>query len=241
MLTTTILTSLFGLFYAGPQILPFPGAVPGKVSAGLTFVSSVCGPASPGSNGGASAAINTVGANFLVLAAADDHSGPTVSDSLGNTWTPLTGANPANYLNIWYAQSPVVGASQTFSVAGSGQYPAFCAMAFSGMVTAGVFESGTWSYSGNSTNTVQPAPIAPSSGHNLVITGDGFYCSGQTFAVSSPFSAAIGLNYASGINYGLHMSYLIQSGSASVSPVWTLSPGPPACSQGVVVAAFQGQ
>ena len=65
----------------------------------------------------ASSAINTTGANLLIMTTVhNDASAETVSDSLGNTWTALTPKNQfaAVQTTIYYAKNPTVGSSQTF-------------------------------------------------------------------------------------------------------------------------------
>jgi hypothetical protein len=226
----------------GQARIPGPGGATASAQApaNIALVSWVMGPATPAAGGGASAAINTAGANFLVLIEANDSGSPTVGDSRSNTWTPLTGGAIPPHINIYYAQSPSVGASHTFSVTGPSQYPGFCVMAFSGMMPINVYEAGTWGYNTSGGNTVQAGSITPGSGHNLIVTGSSYVYTGQSFSVGSGFSAPLCIPNA-GLNYVLSASYCIQSGSTAVNPTWTASPGSLSGAQGAVVAAFEGQ
>jgi hypothetical protein len=208
---------------------------------GITLVSKVLGPATPGSGGGAANAINTTGANFLVAVVAS--LGSTITDSVTgcgspcNTWTALTsyGISPQN--RIYYAQNPTVGTNHIITCSGGGTYPAFSVYAFSGMLTSGVFDSGTDSGATGTSTIIQPGSITPSSGHRLLISSLGENTPGTTVTVDSSFSTPDLLGAGGGTNYGLATSYLIQTTGTTVNPTWTLS-----SVDGLVsnIAAFKG-
>jgi YD repeat-containing protein len=70
------------------------------------------------SNSVTTAAINTTGANFLVIALSySTGATPTLSDNKGNTWTPLTTSAVTGTVTerLYYASNAVVGSGHTFS------------------------------------------------------------------------------------------------------------------------------
>jgi hypothetical protein len=192
---------------------------------GIALVTHVAGPVTAGSGGGVSAAINTTGANFLVLNASFYSSGctVTVSDSNSNTWAALTGySNGASTGRFYYAVNPKVGSGHTFTVSGSSCYPSFEVAAFSGMKTSGVFDSGTDSGANGNSATIQPGSVTPPSGYQLVMTGVSID-SGSVSSVNSSFTMTDSLAYSGGNNFGSGMAYLVQHPGAAVDPTWTIS------------------
>ena len=105
-------------------------------------------------------AINTTGANFLLLCSTfytDLTSTP--SDSKGNTWQSLTKYGTTNsFVRIFYCYNPSVGSDHTLTMTfGSSNYASLFAYSFDGMdITSGVFdaENGASAYA---TGTVTPA------------------------------------------------------------------------------------
>ena len=84
-----------------------------------------------GTNGGTSSAVDTTGANLLVLSAAY-FSTITVSDSKGNTWVPLTVRGSGPIHQLFFVASPVVGTGHTFTVTGTGIYVGVVVHAYNG-------------------------------------------------------------------------------------------------------------
>ena len=84
-------------------------------------------------------AIDTTGASLLVLWTAYAHGDtPIVSDSKGNSFSPLTEwvSDSPNFL-FFLCANPVVGSGHTFTLdAGSGSTPSLGVMAFSGLSNA---------------------------------------------------------------------------------------------------------
>lgn len=108
----------------------------GGSAPSISFVSSVAG---EGPNGGTSGAVNTTTAN-LILFVVTHYTGstPVVSDSEGNTWTPLTlSTNAYANVRIYYCYSPTTDVSHTFTVSGVGTYTSFRALAFKDALLAG--------------------------------------------------------------------------------------------------------
>lgn len=185
-------------------------------------------------------AINTTGANLIVVSVAWFAGGDSIvfSDSKGNTWTPLTaitgGATVVGVL--YYCFNPTVGSGHTFSVAQGnielGIYPSLCVTAWSGIASSpfdtenGIGDS-SWT-------TINTGSIAPSPG-TLVIAGLAFGSnSGGTISIDSGFT--ITDTIPTGTPFGCSMAYKIQSGVSLLNPQWTSSA---ASNQGAaVIAAF---
>src|ERR1700761_2111418 len=93
--------------------------VPSAPPSTIHLISSGCGPASPGANGGPAAAINTTGANFIVLETSYASTPIVVTDvTYGNTPVPLTATTTGSggTEQIFYFQNPTVGTGHVFSV-----------------------------------------------------------------------------------------------------------------------------
>ncbi len=221
----------------------------GFVSRRLTMITLVNSLAQGlGVNGGTSSPLNTSGSNFLVaIITAQQGTPQLISDSLGNTWTALTEYSNAGITSIrmFYAQNPTVGNAQTFTdrlVANS--FSAIFVMAFSGMLTSGVFQAGTDSGANQfaSLQTIQPGSITPAQSPALIITGDtAFGTSDNTgiYSIDSGFSAPITVPFLAGNWLGGAMSYLVQLVAAAVNPTWT-NTDTGSVYQATDIAAFAG-
>ena len=73
-----------------------------------------------GASGGTTAAVNTTGANFIVLVTAQSGT-TTVSDNKGNTYTPLTlyTVSGGGSGQLYYCTPATVGAGHTFTISTS--------------------------------------------------------------------------------------------------------------------------
>src|SRR5271163_3787727 len=120
----------------------------------------------------ASNAINTTGANLLVMSTVQNGSGGmTVSDSKGNTWVALTPQSQfsSDEACIFYVVNPTVGTGHTFqsnfpnSATSSG---GLIVTAWSGADTTSPFDvqNGTGYFS----STAQPGSVSPNANNELV-------------------------------------------------------------------------
>jgi hypothetical protein len=188
-------------------------------------------------------AIDTTGANLIVLVTSEDVTKtPVPTDSNGNSYTNLTkfGAATSPGVTIWYKLSPIVGAGHTFTNTPSGggnSFPAIAVLAFSGAGSAGVDASQNGST--GTANTRQPGSITPSENNEVVIASSGWNGAiGVASAVinggfnSPPDQVDSGSN-----NYGAAISYLIQTSAAAANPTWTYGVSSPAAAAGI--AAFK--
>jgi hypothetical protein len=235
--------------------LPVNPAAAGPVLVASTAFQTPTGGGSGGSpavsNANGGSAINTTGANFLALIVNGGYSGliNAVSDTIGggasgNTWNHLTAytsiSNP-DLAQIWYSQNPAVGANHvvTITFTASGAYNTFEFWAFSGMLTASVFdqENGHNQASGP-TNS---GSITPSLSGELIITA-GSYCDATSGASVSggSFSAPAGA-YINGLGnaYGGFAAYLVQGAASAINPQWAAGSGGTTANRSAAVASFK--
>lgn len=179
-------------------------------------------------NGGTAAGINTTGASIIVISLCYYFarvSGPTVTDSNGNTYTALTEYNnsTASAQRLYYCASPVVGSGHTFTVSGSGIFCSFYVSAFSG-TAASPFDvengAGTSSFS----SSLQPGSVTPSAANSLIVSG--LTIEGTPIlAIDSGFSITDQSPYLPGMTYGGALAYLIQGAASPVNPTWSITGG----------------
>lgn len=163
-------------------------------------------------------AINTTGANLIVVYIAHDGSTGGPSDSAGNTFTCLTNYHPSfpNLAMLCYVLNPVTSASHTFSYSSGGSAPSLAVEAFSGVASFGT-QNGNAVGSGT---TIQTGSVTPSVASSLVISG---LATNAVVSVSidSSFTITDTVTFLAGNHYAISMAYLI-TGSA-VNPTWTIS------------------
>jgi hypothetical protein len=192
----------------------------------IALVSHVASQSDSPGNTATTGAISTLGATLLIAGVSwyFAGTGAALSDSSGNTWTPLTitAANGAGELTrLFYVSAPSVSASHTFMFTGSGIFPAICVAAFSG-VPVSPFDAEAVNPSGSGT-TVQPTGITPSQNNELLVTALTFDATGFTLSIDQGFTILDAQDYRSGQNFGGALAYLIQSTATAVNPTWTIS------------------
>jgi hypothetical protein len=170
------------------------------------------------------AAINTTGADFIVVGIAADV-GRTLSDNKGNTWTALTASSSAgpglSTARLFYCKSPTVGTGHTFTA--SINYASVFAMAFSGSGTipfdveiGAVTTSATSLAAGN---------LTPSQNNSLVVA---LLTEGPTLAsptISTGFTVSDSIAGVSGTAYGGVLVYELQSTATARNATWTWATG----------------
>jgi hypothetical protein len=170
------------------------------------------------------AAINTTGADFIVVGIAADV-GRTLSDNKGNTWTALTASSSAgpglSTAKLFYCKSPTVGTGHTFTA--SIGYATVFAAAFSG--------SGATPFSAEIGNTTASATslaagsITPAQNNSLVIA---LLTEGPTLAspaISTGFTVSDSIAGVSGTAYGGVLVYELQSTATARNATWTWATG----------------
>lgn len=180
------------------------------------------------------AAINTTGANLLVIVAVGEtnFAAMDVSDSKSNTWTPLTAqvnATTSKGVRIWYSGgSPTVGSGHTFT-AGTAVgdpffFPSIVALAFSGAAASSFFDQESAGDEQNAgTATIQPGSLTPAADNELLITGMNQQGGGTSSTINSSFSIAEQIGEGDGD--GLAVAYQIQTTATARNPTWTADGG----------------
>lgn len=186
-------------------------------------------------------AVDTSGANLIVAVVSDFQSSAatTLTDSKGNTWSPLTqqvtvgGAR----VRIIYTAPSSVGSGHTFAAAGAGSnYPSMEVMWFSGAHTTPFdVENGA-----QVNNTVgQPGSVSPSEDNELLIVGEGHSTSG-TLLIGSSFTGLVQRDFTGGANFGSAMAYKIQTTAGAENPQWTSVSGTVQISAAVIATFKSG-
>lgn len=180
----------------------------------------------PGSGGGTSSAIDTTGANFLILCASTYAGGSfsTPSDSKGNTWTPLTRQNNggASACQFFYVENPTVGTGHTFTYSAASSFPTFTVAAFSGVKAASAFDVENGAFSGSNITSFQPGSVTPSQASELIVTGICVDGSGlDSASINSSFTIIDSIAALSGSYVGGGLAYLVQGAAAAVNPTWS--------------------
>ena len=191
-----------------------------------TLIASVSG--GTGSNGGTPAAINTVGANLIVIYVGYVHTLGTLilTDNQSNTWTPLTeyaiGGGDARAGRIFYCFNPTTNASHTFTTGGL-TYPGIAVAAWSGADTS-PFDVENGFARADSSSPIQPGSVTPSQPDSIIITGV-THLSTAALSVDSGFTVDEDLATSPGNYFGCAMASLVQTSSSAVNPTWTVTSG----------------
>jgi hypothetical protein len=154
------------------------------------------------------AALDTTGANLLVIVATNHTSGSApsgVSDSKGNN----VGSN--------------VGSGHTFTLGGTFVLGAVAALAFSGAHATAPFDVEAAGNSTGSGTTVQPGSVTPSQDDSLIIQAVGIATDGTgSLSIDGGYATAVWVGSgANTANRGMGFSYLIQTTAAATNPTWT--------------------
>lgn len=124
-------------------------------------------------NGASVTGLNTTGAGLIIVGVISYYginaTQPTLSDSKGNTWTPLTAFQyvpNTRRIRFYYCVSPIVGSGHNFTVSGTDTYSCPTVLAFS---DPGIFDTENGN-SGFGTPASMGA-VTPSQNNCLVIAG----------------------------------------------------------------------
>ena len=168
-------------------------------------------------------AFDTTGASLLVVFVGQI-AATTLSDSKGNTWTPLTAKTNGAYTGrFYYCINPTIGSGHTFSAQGTNAYPLLAVVAYS-CTTTPAFDNENGAAAGSGSSQ-QPGSASSSGGTPVVITGWCWNDTGSIATINSSFTIEDPSRNGS-TNIGIALADLIQSGGgASVNPTWTFSGG----------------
>jgi hypothetical protein len=173
-------------------------------------------------------AIDTTGANLIVVGSAYLKNGPiTVTDSKSNgapTALTLQAGASIQEVRIYYWHLPAsVGAGHTFTITSSGKVPSICVAAFSGVKASSPVDqqSGVGTGAGSGTS-VQPGSLTPSEDNCLVISCANFF--GTNGSINDSFDSST-TPAVGGQHFGILMGDKIQTTATAVNPTtsWTTS------------------
>ena len=171
--------------------------------------------------------INTTGASLIVVGFAGYVDSPfgTLTDSNGNTWTPLTTYQASGdtkwKVKLYYAENPTVGSGHTFTWTSTFNYPSISVAAFSGAKTSTVFdvENGGTVASGT---TLATGSVTPSEDNELLVSILG-HNDTVTISIDGSFTISDQVSKSVGHAIGLAMAYKIQTSLGAENPTWTNS------------------
>lgn len=173
-------------------------------------------------------AIDTTGATIIVVALGQINliAICAITDSKGNTYTPLTAQTgaPFPYSRLFYCISPIVGSGHTFTAdnGGANIQGGIAVQAFSGGSPVFDVENGVNSGFGNSQ---QPGSVTPSVNNSLIVTAVCTDNDGITFAINSGFTITDSVDTGTGGAFvsGFGLAYLVQGTAGAINPTWSWS------------------
>jgi len=168
-------------------------------------------------------AIDTTGASLLVVAVATLTGViPTITDSKGNTWTALTGADSggtgAGTVKIFYAVNPTVGTGHTFTGSASGSFHSISAVAYNDVVTTSPKDQDAGAGSASGT-TQQPGSVTPLSDGQVLVTALLSIAPSGVATIDSSFTVFEHVNSAG--NFCVALADKIQTTAGAENPTWT--------------------
>ena len=216
--------ALNGSISIGPMISSGGGG--GGTS--FVFVASTISNSTNGNNTTTSA-INTTGANLLLIGFTffTGGSAPVLTDNKSNTWTQLAISSVTGNLGsvIYYSSNPIVGAGHTFTESASNTFPTVCVLALSGDAAVSPFDQQNGNNSNGLGSTIQTNSVSPTVDNEVLFTVVAADTAG-TDTINSGFTIS-NQAAANGNSYNTGCAYIIKgAGTAGVgvNPTWT-NPG----------------
>lgn len=169
-------------------------------------------------------AIDTTGANLLVLSVSDSNSVAigTVSDSKGNTWTPRTAYSGATArTKLFYVASPTVGSGHTFTYTVTGSFPTICVIAFAGAHATPYDTENGFAQTSSPGGTINPGSITPSEDNCVLVSSLMALDNNAGSTIDSGFTISNTVNFAGGAHYEGAMAYIIQTTATAKNPTWS--------------------
>lgn len=202
----------------------FTGAAVAPVIALLTHTAA----GSTTSNNVTTTAIDTSGANLVVIAVTS-YGGTAIAptDSKGNTWTGLTLQVTAGTARsrLFYCSPCTVGSGHTFTATTTTNYPSLAVASFSNILTSSPFdvESGAITNSGT---TVSTGSITPSQNNELIVSGIAAGAIGDPDGgVSKTIGAGMAIIdqvlYSAGQHLSGGLAYKVQTAATAINPAWS--------------------
>lgn len=172
-----------------------------------------------------SGAINTTGANFIVISLTEQTSGGyTISDNKSNTWHPLTARTAvAPSQQFFYAYNANVGSGHTFTGTG-GAFGCISVEAFSGVLVTDPFDQQTGSGGALVASPYNSETLTAPENNCLYVLGWAQNAD-RVFSVDSDFTITDQVGTVGGTNFGGMIAYVVQGTAAAVSPTTTWTGG----------------
>lgn len=172
------------------------------------------------STGNTTDAIDTTGANLLIIAISYDSTGtPTVSDSKGNSYTLIRTEEEGAYhkLSMYYSLNGTVGASHTFTVSGANTFSSIAAQAYSQIVSLDQQNGATADGA-----SLQTGSVTPTENNELLVTAvGGGYAGLVPASINSSFTKDDEQEFVTATSYGLAIAHLFQTTASAINPTWT--------------------
>ena len=163
------------------------------------------------------AAIDTTGANLLaVVLGYIAGTASILTDSKGNTWSPLTEYGTGRVVKLYYCVPTSVGSGHTFTHTSSFNFPWIGVIAFSG-AHATPYDS-TESGATVSGTAYSPGSATPTAADCVCVTG--VYANGSSYTIDAGDGFTIAHQTAgTGSFYG-GIAYKLLSGTPATDPTW---------------------
>lgn len=176
-----------------------------------------------GESGGTTSAIDTTGADLLIVVVSSTHFGsnPTVSDSKGNTWTALTRYSDSGgdvSIKFFYAVAPSVGSGHTFTASGASMYASMGVIGLVGGKQTSPFDQQAGSAASGTSLT--PGSVTPTESDEIVLSAINVNPA-STASADGGFSVIGYVSLVGGVSLGLAVAYLIQTSAAAANPTWS--------------------
>lgn len=190
---------------------------------GPALVASIGEGAPSGGGGFTTSAINTTGANFIVVAKVWYNAEPTLSDSKGNSYTASTTRTNGGSLFIrhHYIQAGTVGSGHTFTLTGSGHYGAIAVLAFSNVSASPLDQEAT--NSDSAWTTLTAGSITPSQANTISIPALLYDNGSGTLTEPTGYTLGPVVAVASGEHMGVALAWKVLSSTSAINPEWTTS------------------
>lgn len=184
---------------------------------GFSVIANI-GDGSPNASPITTSAINTTGADLIIVAASNGNAAfPTITDSKSNTWGPRSAYIQGGIrVALSYTVPSSVGSGHTFTAPG---YSTLAVLAVSGG-NATPFDTDTGGNGTPGASTYQlGAGITPSVNDCIVVTALTAYDDIEPSSINGGFTITYQVGY--GTLTGLVFAYLIQTSAAAANPTWT--------------------
>lgn len=181
---------------------------------------------------------DTTGATLLIFSAAwygPGTSNPPISDSYGNTWTPLTRieTTAGGVSRVWYCAAPIVGPGHTFTIGPSFSIYTCCGVLAVSGTDLSTFGHEQYTVENSAVSSVTAGGVLPSANNALVVTAIAMGGSGHTAPTVSGYTTT-SLAQNPGFYVGGGMAYLIQTTAATTTPTWAWGGTPSSAATSIV-------